>query len=1318
MKLSRFSNLLIMLALVVGTLAAPAAAQAPSEPAFLDGNFDKVEALVLDEIAAEGQTEFFVWMVEKADLSPADQLRTKQEKGQFVFNTLVETAERTQKDLRAYLDAQGVDYQAFYIANKILVRAGDQALVMDLAARSDVARITANHPFQLQEPFKEESAPEQVLTIEPNVTFINADDVWAMGYDGAGTVMAGNDTGLDEDHPAIAPHYRGCLNPPTCTSEDHNYNWWDATGTYPNDPWDGHGHGTHTTGTMVGDDGGSNQIGVAPGAQTVHCKNMTDSGSGSDATFTECFQWDLAPWDLSGANPDPDMAPDAINNSWGYQGGGNNVFRDEIQALHAAGILVEVSAGNEGSSCQTLRSPADYWEVMTTGSVNHAGGVLPGTITGFSSRGPSDLDPTPPNYFPDIMAPGENIRSSVPGGTYEGGWSGTSMAGPHATALVGLMWSACPAFIGEVESTIQIIQDTAVPLTGQGGSACGGDYTDGPNNDWGFGTIDAYAAVQAVLAQCTGIGALDGTVTDNTLAAPIEGATITAEWDAGGQWSETTDASGYYTMTLPNGTYTVTAEHFGHLPATVYNVDVETDTVTTENFNLTVATYYEVSGYVREDGTNDPLEAQVEVLGTPLAPIDTDPATGYYSVSLPEDTYTFRVTASQHGTEVRDVVVDHDQTQNFYLAYQGQWEFGPSVAPFQYNRFDGVFDPYDNIIYFLGGRTGASAHDRSIWTYDPVNDVWADTGCDMNHNAANITIALINDDGTGRGEALYVVGGYDVIAAANIDIVQRYYPSQPGCVVEDVTTDPYPDVGPAQPVGAGGVGVLNDKIYVFGGWESTTPYFSDKTWEYDPLATDGNRWTEITTADMSVPRAYIQSAVHNNLVYAMGGHVSYAGSDLVPTNLVEVFDPANPGAGWTALASMPVASAEGRGFGFQDDTLGVAQWAGKIYVVGGGDWPDVSAEVMEYDVDSDIWNLDFPDLNQARRNHAGVFVPLCTDDIGDGFPGMWVFGGRTTADDPPFGDPEFYPLPCGAAAPELSITKTVEPPEPTPGGTVTYTLTFTNAGDADALGAIITDELPAEVIYVSSDPAGTYDPVNHEVLWAVDIISDTSDTIDLIVEVDAETPVGAEVWNSVTLQWDDQAPATAEVSFVVFGPPSASFTTDVDAGCPPLVVQFTDTSFGLPAPDEWLWDFGDEMGTSTEQNPVYTYTTSGDFEVTLWVTNVYGSDWTTGTITAYAVPGTDFSWEPATIYTDTAVQFTDLSSGPVVEWAWDFGDGYTDSISNPVHTFFTTGTFTVTLWTTTEMGCADMAEQMLTVEEQPIGPPLHYVYLPIVVRDN
>jgi hypothetical protein len=252
------------------------------------------------------------------------------------------------------------------------------------------------------------------------------------------------------------------------------------------------------TGVMIGDDNNGNQIGVAPGAKTIHCKNMTDGGSGDDSTFTECFQWDLAPWDLSGVNPNPALAPDAVNNSWGYWSGGQPLFKDEIQALHAAGILVEASTGGDGPGCMTIRSPADYWEVLTTGMINNLD-PFPGTLTGNSARGPSEIDG---NYFPDIMAPGQNIRSAVPGNSYES-WSGTSMSGPHATALVGLLWNACPSLRGLVYPTIDYIHQAAVPLTGQNGSNCGGDYTNGPNNDWGEGTIDALATVQLVLESCT-----------------------------------------------------------------------------------------------------------------------------------------------------------------------------------------------------------------------------------------------------------------------------------------------------------------------------------------------------------------------------------------------------------------------------------------------------------------------------------------------------------------------------------------------------------------------------------------------------------------------------------------------------------------------------------------------------------------------------------------------------------------------------------------------------------------------------------------------
>ena len=661
MKSHKLLNILTLAAMLLSLLALPVAAQ-PAAAASPDG-MDKVEGLVLQQLAEKGQTDFFLWLTETADLSPAQQIRAKADKGQFVFDTLRATADRTQADLRGYLDAQGVSYQSFYIANRIWVKGGTEALLRTLAARADVAQITANHTFQLDEPINQTPADANPNYVEPNISFVKADQVWAMGYTGQGTVIADDDTGLDNTHPAIAPHYRGCVDPPACTTWDHNYNWWDAWGVSPTVPYDDYGHGTHTTGTMVGDDGAGNQIGMAPGAKAIHCKNMMNGG-GDDAHFIICFQWNLAPWDLNGANPRADLAPDSVNNSWGYGGGGVNSFREVIDNLLAAGIVVEVSAGNEGSGCGSLRSPGDYWEVLTTGSVNHAA-PYPGTMTDFSSRGPSAIDPSPTYYFPDITAPGENIRSSVPGGGYEGGWSGTSMSGPHATALIGLMWSACPALQGMVYQTIDIIHQTATPVSYNG--ACGGDYVTGPNNDWGYGTIDDLAAVQGAIAQCVGVGALDGTVTDSSTGLPIHGAAITAVWSGGGTWNDTTDAAGYYNVTVPIGLFDVTAAKFAYVTQTVTGVEVFEGSTTTQDFALDPAPAFTVSGTVKDAVTNAPLLAQVEAVGTPIAPVMTDPGTGSYSIVVPEGSYTFRASADLHQPVEQALVVDGNKTLNFLL---------------------------------------------------------------------------------------------------------------------------------------------------------------------------------------------------------------------------------------------------------------------------------------------------------------------------------------------------------------------------------------------------------------------------------------------------------------------------------------------------------------------------------------------------------------------------------------------------------------------------------------------------------------------------
>ena len=453
-------------------------------PAGGAGPGEKIDPDLLAELEQGGSQEFFVTMRRRADLQAARRLPDKQAKGRYTYSALRWVAETSQQDLLRTLSQRGLAFRSFLITNQVFLK-GDLALARELAGRADVAQLSANHRYQLpQEPGRLVNG--QARGVEWNVAHIGADRVWgALGVNGSGIVVADADTGVDWTHSALQSHYRGWDG----VTASHDYNWHDTTGTYPDAPGDGSGHGTHTTGTMVGDDGAGNQIGVAPGAKWIACKNMADDGSSSDLTLIGCFEWLLAPTDLAGENPDPSQAPDVINNSWGLGGGLQTQFRTAIDHLQAAGILVEVSTGHEGPACGTLRSPGDYASVLTTGAADAMD-----HLAAFSSRGPSILDPE--DAFPDIVAPGVNIRSSLPAGLYAA-FDGTSMAGPHTVGLVALMWSANPALRGDIAWTTQIIQRTAAPLVDQAGSSCGGDYVTGPNNDWGYGRIDAYAAVLA-----------------------------------------------------------------------------------------------------------------------------------------------------------------------------------------------------------------------------------------------------------------------------------------------------------------------------------------------------------------------------------------------------------------------------------------------------------------------------------------------------------------------------------------------------------------------------------------------------------------------------------------------------------------------------------------------------------------------------------------------------------------------------------------------------------------------------------------------------
>lgn len=477
---------------------------------------DKVDPGVLSAAAA-GDAEFLIYLSSQADLSGAQALSTKEEKGQLVYERLTAKALATQPTVEHTLGLFGATYKSFWVTNAIWAK-GNLDVVRAVATLPEVAYIYASGKGQLEVPPANEpltstnstSSSTALLGSDPNpeanLLNVNADDVWARGILGQGAVVAGADTGVRWDHVALKRQYRGWNN--TAGLADHNYNWHDGTGTpcettIGSEPCDDHDHGTHTVGTMVGDDGANDRIGVAPEAQWIACRNMVQ-GVGVIPTYLDCMQWFIAPTNTNNQNPDPSKAPHVINNSWGcVEGCPPPALQDTLRASRAAGIFYAVSAGNDGSSplgvinsgqviCNSIFSPlARYPEAFTVGSTDHR----TDKISYFSSRGSVLGDPTAPLGLmkPNISAPGSGIRSSVRNGSYAS-FSGTSMAGPHVAGLVALLISANPRLAGMIDRLENIIEQTAVKKTTTEG--CGMDSpTAVPNNTFGWGRIDALAAV-------------------------------------------------------------------------------------------------------------------------------------------------------------------------------------------------------------------------------------------------------------------------------------------------------------------------------------------------------------------------------------------------------------------------------------------------------------------------------------------------------------------------------------------------------------------------------------------------------------------------------------------------------------------------------------------------------------------------------------------------------------------------------------------------------------------------------------------------------
>ncbi|HET8941133.1 MAG TPA: S8 family serine peptidase [Rudaea sp.] len=415
-----------------------------------------------------------------------------------LVTTLRATADISQQPLQQWLRDHGVAYRSYWIVNMIQAELTPKQL-RELAERDDVARLDDNQPRFLRLPTTQiPMRPEAMQSIVWGVNKIRAPLVWALGITGQGVTVAGQDTGIRWTHKALKSHYRGWNG----VSANHNYNWHDAihvantlclaNSQQPcDDDTDSPGHGSHTMGTMVGDDGAGNQVGVAPGAKWIGCRNMND-GVGTPASYNECAQWLLAPTDLAGNNPDSDLAPDIISNSWGCPVSEGCVDGTEVKmaidVLEQAGIFFAAAAGNDGLACNTISDePATLDSAFTVGSTTSSD-----KMSGFSSRGPVT---GAGRVKPDVVAPGSDVWSVTNANdSAYGSMSGTSMATPHVAGAAALVMSINPALKGNPQRVMDILRETAVPISNS--QTCGGiASTTFPNPVQGYGRIDAYAAV-------------------------------------------------------------------------------------------------------------------------------------------------------------------------------------------------------------------------------------------------------------------------------------------------------------------------------------------------------------------------------------------------------------------------------------------------------------------------------------------------------------------------------------------------------------------------------------------------------------------------------------------------------------------------------------------------------------------------------------------------------------------------------------------------------------------------------------------------------
>jgi subtilisin family serine protease len=446
-------------------------------------SWSKIDNNLAKSLQTKARVNIIVSMRESTEATLASlstrAFATRGQRAQAVYDSLNALASQSQSEVLGLLNSRRfftASVQSFWISNQVYIQGADASLIEALALMDSVAKIDEEEILHLIEPVE---AYENVGEITPfaewGIEQIRAPAAWAAaGTTGEGATVAVIDTGMRHTHNELSAVYK-----------DDGRSWYDAYLRSQN-PRDGHGHGTHCTGTIAGQNG----LGVAPGAKVISCKGLTDLGSATQAALLACGQFVTCPTDYQGNNANCNLVPDVSSNSWGGAAGGT-WFNAIINAWVGAGVVPVFAVGNSGATCSTIGSPADS---NIDGSIGVGATMATDAIASFSSRGPTNAG----NQKPDVSAPGYNIVSAgISSNTARATMSGTSMATPHVAGLVALLKS-----INSNLSAVQIkniLQNTAVAGT-SGGQTCGGrPDTVTPNFTFGYGRVDALAAVNAAL---------------------------------------------------------------------------------------------------------------------------------------------------------------------------------------------------------------------------------------------------------------------------------------------------------------------------------------------------------------------------------------------------------------------------------------------------------------------------------------------------------------------------------------------------------------------------------------------------------------------------------------------------------------------------------------------------------------------------------------------------------------------------------------------------------------------------------------------------